>query len=73
MILFVGMLIGFMAVTSVVASTFFLLLVIGFVDVAGGFAVSIRAAVARRDVLLSETAGGGASAWGRPLLAPACG
>jgi hypothetical protein len=45
MILFVGMRIGFMAVTSVVSSTFFLLLVISFVDVAGGFAVSIRAAV----------------------------
>jgi hypothetical protein len=68
MILFVGMLIGFMAVTSVVASTFFLLLVIGFVDVAGGFAVSIRAAVARRDVLLSETARGRRRCVGAPAL-----
>jgi hypothetical protein len=60
MILFVGMLILFMAVKAVVSSTFFLLLVISFVDVAGGFAVSIRAAVARRDVLMTETGGGGA-------------
>jgi len=36
------------------------LLVIGFVDVAGGFAVSIRAAAARRDILLDEAGGGGA-------------
>jgi hypothetical protein len=60
MILFVGMLVEFMAIKAVVSSTFFLLLVISFVDVAGGFAVSIRAAVARRDVLMSETGGGGA-------------
>ena len=59
MTLFVGMLIEFMIVMAVVSSTFFLLLVISFVDVAGGFAVSIRAAVARRDVLVSETGGGG--------------
>jgi hypothetical protein len=58
MILFVGMLIEFMTVKAVVSSTFFLLLVIGFVDVAGGFAVSIRAAIARRDILLDETGGG---------------
>jgi hypothetical protein len=50
-----------MTVKAVVSSTFFLLLVISFVDVAGGFAVSIRAAVARRDILLDE-AGGGAGA-----------
>ena len=62
MILFVGMLIEFMTVKAVVSSTFFLLLVISFVDVAGGFAVSIRAAVARRDILLDETGGGGAGA-----------
>jgi hypothetical protein len=62
MILFAGMLIEFMAIKAVVSSTFFLLLVISFVDVAGGFAVSIRAAVARRDVLMSETGGGGAGA-----------
>jgi len=62
MILFVGMLIEFMTVKAVVSSTFFLLLVISFVDVAGGFAVSIRAAVARRDILLDEASGGGAGA-----------
>jgi hypothetical protein len=62
MILFVGMLIEFMTVKAVVSSTFFLLLVISFVDVAGGFAVSIRAAAARRDILLDEAGGGGAGA-----------
>jgi hypothetical protein len=62
MILFVGMLIEFMTVKAVVSSTFFLLLVVSFVDVAGGFAVSIRAAVARRDILVDETGGGGAGA-----------
>jgi hypothetical protein len=58
MILFVGMLIEFMTIKAVVSGTFFLLLVISFVDVAGGFAVSIRAAIARRDILLDETGGG---------------
>jgi hypothetical protein len=62
MVLFVAMLIEFMTVKAVVSSTFFLLLVISFVDVAGGFAISIRAAVARRDVLLDEAGGGGAGA-----------
>jgi hypothetical protein len=60
MILFVGMLIEFMTVRAVVSSTFFLLLVVSFVDVAGGFAVSIRAAAARRDILLDEAGGAGA-------------
>ncbi len=62
MILFVGMLIEFMTVKAVVSSTFFLLLVISFVDVAASFGVSVRAAVARRDVLLDEAGGGGAGA-----------
>jgi hypothetical protein len=62
MILFVGMLIEFMTVKAVVSGTFFLLLVVSFVDVAGGFSVSIRAAIARRDVLLDEAGGGGAGA-----------
>lgn len=53
MVLFVGMLIEFMTVREVASSTFFLLLVISFVDVAGGFAVSIQAA--RRDILVDET------------------
>ena len=62
MVLFVAMLIEFMTVKAVVSSTFFLLLVISFVDVAGGFSISIRVAVARRDVLLDEAGGGGAGA-----------
>jgi hypothetical protein len=62
MVLFVVMLIEFMTVKAVVSSTFFLLLVISFVDVAATFGVSVRAAVARRDVLLDEAGGGGAGA-----------
>src|SRR5258708_39410937 len=64
MVLFVGMLIEFMTVKAVVSSTFFLLLVISFVDVAASFGVSVRAAVARRDVLLDEAGGGGSGAGG---------
>jgi hypothetical protein len=52
MILFVAMLVEFMTLKWVASATFFLLLVISFVDVAAGFAVSIRAA--RRDVLLDD-------------------
>ena len=48
MILFVGMLVEFLMVKQVASITFFLLLVISFVDVTGGFAVSLRAA--QRDV-----------------------
>jgi hypothetical protein len=59
MILFVAMLVEFMTVKAVASSTFFLLLVISFVDVAAGFAVSIRSAP--REVLLDK-AGGGAGA-----------
>jgi hypothetical protein len=51
MILFVGMLIEFLMVRQVASTTFFLLLVISFVDVAGGFAVSVRAA--QRDISVS--------------------
>jgi hypothetical protein len=57
MILFVAMLVEFLTIKGVVSSTFFLLLVISFVDVAAGFAVSIRSAP--RDILL-DSAGGGA-------------
>src|SRR5262249_25147391 len=39
MILFVGMAVEFLMVKEVASTTFFLLLVISFVDVAGGFAV----------------------------------
>jgi hypothetical protein len=59
MILFVAMLVEFLTVKGVASSTFFLLLVISFVDVAAGFAVSIRSAP--RDVLL-DNLGGGAGA-----------
>ena len=52
MVLFVGMLVEFLMVKQVVSTTFFLLLVISFVDVAGGFAVGIRAA--ERDVTVNE-------------------
>jgi hypothetical protein len=51
MILFVGMLIEFLMVRQVASTTFFLLLVISFVDVGGGFAVSVRAA--QRDISVS--------------------
>jgi hypothetical protein len=51
MMLFVAMLIEFLLVKQVASSTFFLLLVISFVDVMGGFAVSIRAA--QRDISFS--------------------
>jgi len=48
MILFVGMLVEFLMVKQVDSITFFLLLVISFVDVTGGFAVGLRAA--QRDI-----------------------
>jgi hypothetical protein len=48
MVLFVCMLVEFLVVKEVASTTFFLLLVISFVDVVGGFTVSIRAA--SRDV-----------------------
>lgn len=60
MILFVAMLVEFMTLRGVASATFFLLLVISFVDVAAGFAVSIRAA--RRDILLDDFGGGGTGA-----------
>lgn len=51
MALFAGMLAEFLMVKQAASSTFLLLLVISFVDVAGGFAISIR--VAQRDVSFS--------------------
>jgi hypothetical protein len=51
MVLFVGMLIEFLLVKQAASSTFFLLLVISFVDVMGGFAISIRAS--QRDISFS--------------------
>ena len=47
-VLFIGMLIEFLLVKQVATGTFFLLLVASFVDVVGGFTVSIR--TAQRDV-----------------------
>ena len=52
MILFVAMLVEFLLVRQVASTTFFLLLVVSFVDVTGGFAVSLRAA--QRDVTVNE-------------------
>jgi hypothetical protein len=47
-ILFIGMIIEFLLVQKCATGTFFLLLIISFVDVVGGFTISIRAA--QRDV-----------------------
>jgi len=47
-VLFIAMLIEFLLVQKAATGTFFLLLVISFVDVIGGFTISIRAA--QRDV-----------------------
>ena len=47
-VLFIGMLIEFLLVPKAATGTFFVLLVISFVDVVGGFTISIRAA--QRDV-----------------------
>jgi hypothetical protein len=58
MILFVAMLVEFMTLKGVASATFFLLLVISFVDVAAGFAVSIR--TAPREVLVGGAGGTGA-------------
>jgi hypothetical protein len=44
MVLFVGMLVEFLMVPETATATFFLLLVISFVDVVGGFAIGMRAA-----------------------------
>ena len=48
LILFVGMLIEFILVKQAATATFFLLLVISFFDVLGGFVVTLRSA--QRDV-----------------------
>ena len=47
LILFLGMLVEFLLVKQAATATFFLLLVISFVDVLGGFAVTLRSAPAR--------------------------
>jgi hypothetical protein len=47
-LLFVGMIVEFLLVPQAASGTFFLLLVISFVDVAGGFTITIR--TAQRDI-----------------------
>ena len=44
LVIFLGMLVEFLLVPRAATATFFLLLVISFVDVLGGFAVSLRSA-----------------------------
>ena len=44
LVLFLGMLVEFLLVRQAATATFFLLLVISFVDVLGGFAVTLRSA-----------------------------
>jgi len=44
LLLFLGMLVEFLLVPQAATATFFLLLVISFVDVLGGFAVTLRSA-----------------------------
>jgi hypothetical protein len=48
LILFLGMLVEFLLVQQAATATFFLLLVVSFIDVIGGFAVTLRSA--RRDL-----------------------
>ncbi len=48
LILFLGMMVEFLMVKQAASATFFLLLVISFVDVLGGFAVTLR--TAQRDL-----------------------
>lgn len=50
LLLFLGMLVEFILVQQASTSTFFLLLVISFVDVLGGFAVALR--TAQRDLMV---------------------
>ncbi len=52
MLLFIGMLIEFLMVREAASTTFFLMLVIGFVDVIGGFAITTRAA--QRDISITD-------------------
>jgi hypothetical protein len=53
LILFLAMLVEFILVKQAGTSTFFLLLVISFVDVLGGFAVSLRSA--QRDLTVESS------------------
>src|SRR6266545_3353405 len=47
-VLFIGMIVEFLLVKQAATGTFFLLLVISFVDVVGGFTITIR--TAQRDI-----------------------
>ena len=49
-IIFIGMVVEFLLVKQAATGTFFLLLVISFVDVVGGFTITIR--TAQRDVTI---------------------
>lgn len=51
LVIFLGMLVEFLLVPQAGTATFFLLLVISFIDVVGGFAVSLRSA--QRDFTVS--------------------
>jgi hypothetical protein len=53
LILFLGMLVEFLLVKQCATATFFLLLVISFIDVLGGFAVTLRSA--QRDLTVEGT------------------
>jgi len=53
LILFLGMLVEFLLVRQAASATFFLLLVISFIDVMGGFAVTLRSA--QRDLTVEGT------------------
>ncbi len=44
LVIFLGMVVEFLLVAEAATATFFLLLVISFIDVIGGFAVSLRSA-----------------------------
>ena len=51
-LLFIGMLVEFLLVKQAATATFFLLLVISFVDVIGGYTITMRAA--QRNVLVDQ-------------------
>ena len=53
LIVFLGMLVEFLLVKQAASGTFFLMLVISFVDVLGGFAVTLRSA--QRDLTIEGT------------------
>jgi hypothetical protein len=53
LVLFLGMLVEFLLVKQAATATFFLLMVISFVDVLGGFAVTLR--TAQRDLTVEGT------------------